>query len=61
MPKNVFESSIKEYLDKNIEVANMFAKQLPKIAEIANVIDEARRNGKTKFADTYTQLRAHET
>lgn len=49
MVDNEFTSSIKEYFDKNIQIANMLAEQVPKIAEMAKIIDDARNKGKLIF------------
>ncbi|MCL4379613.1 MAG: SIS domain-containing protein [Candidatus Marsarchaeota archaeon] len=46
---NEFTRSIKEYLDKNLDIAKMMTEQVPKIAEMAKVIDTARNNGNLIF------------
>ena len=50
MADNEFTRSIKEYMDKNLDIANMMSKQVPEIAEMAKIIDTARNNGKQIFA-----------
>ncbi len=50
MADNEFTRSIKEYMDKNLDIANMMSKRVSEIAEMAKIIDTARNNGKQIFA-----------
>jgi D-sedoheptulose 7-phosphate isomerase len=49
MPNDAFTASITEYLDKNRDVLEMVSKEVPKIVEMAEIIDTARQQGKMIF------------
>lgn len=49
MAKEMFSRSIKEYFDKNLDVANMLLAQTDKIIEMAKMIDDARNKGRNIF------------